>query len=213
MGVVVLFVVGVFVAVLPLLAWACLARTRAIGFGVGAVLLAGAGLLVAVQNEWVAAPRPDAHALYTAVTLLVVLFGVALERQQEGRPDTAWGHRRNTAVGILILQSSITLVTSLFFLGLSGEGETPPASAVPDLPPGLTVTARSTGCGSGSCYRVLDIGTTTHLTRTQIIAALDRPVPTCHPNGWFLDRRPLCTEVDTQFPTVRLVISLGSSLD
>lgn len=205
--------VGLLVAALPLLAWWRLARTRAIGLPVGALLLAAAAVLVAVQNRWIDAPRADIHLLYTAGTLLLVVLVTGLERQQEGPADPEWRHRRGTAIGILIFQFCFTLLTSLAFLVATSEASTPPADDVPTLPPGLTVLARSNGCGSGNCYRILDIGSDTGLNRAQILAALDHPKETCHPNGWLLDRRPLCTGIDNHGPNVRLYITLGNVTD
>ncbi|MDX3852755.1 hypothetical protein [Streptomyces sp. AK02-01A] len=203
---------GLLFAAVPLIAWGMVARTRVIGSVFGAVLLACAGLLIAVQHGWVPAHRVDAHALYALGTALLVAFGGSLERRLEGRAPAEWVHRRNGAVGLLGTQIALTLCGCLLYVAVAGAS-VPSARAVPPLPPGLTVLARHSGCGSGNCYRLLEIGSTSRLSREEIVRKLDRPHETCRPNGWLLDRRDLCVGVDDSGDQIRLYVTLSDLMD
>jgi hypothetical protein len=60
-----LITLGILFAVVPAVVWMTIARTRLVGFAIGGTLLAGAGLLVSVQQGWIDAPRPDAHLVFS----------------------------------------------------------------------------------------------------------------------------------------------------
>ncbi|NYI04668.1 MFS transporter [Allostreptomyces psammosilenae] len=204
---------GLLFAAVPLVAWALLARTRVVGSAVGGVLLAGAGWLVAVQQGWIPAHRADAHAGYAVGAALLVALGGRVERRVSkdgpGRP----GRGRGWALGLLCTQLVVTFWGSVLYVLVTTEASVPPARAVPALPPGLTVVTQQSGCGSGNCYRLLEIGSTTGLSHDEIVRALDRPHETCRPNGWLLDRRELCVGVDDSDGRVRLYVSLSNLLD
>ncbi|MDN3250799.1 hypothetical protein [Streptomyces sp. ZSW22] len=82
-----LTVLGVFFALAPAVVWMTLARTRSVGFAIGGALLAGAGLLIGVQQGWIDAPRPDAHLVFTALTPLLIACGAGLEGRRESSPS------------------------------------------------------------------------------------------------------------------------------
>ena len=206
------FVLGLLFAAVPLLAWAAVARTRQAGPAVGIALLACAGLLVAVQHGRVYAPVADVHVLYVPVTALLIAFGVAVERHQEGRGRGEWVHHRKWVTRLLAAQFALTLCGSLLYL-VTLEGSMPPDRAVPRLPAGLTVVSEFRSCGSGSCYRQLEIGSTTGLTDREILRALDPPHELCRANGWLIDRRSLCVGARVENGRVRLSVSLAEVLD
>ncbi|MGV9289143.1 hypothetical protein [Streptomyces sp. NPDC003719] len=52
-----LTMLGILFAVAPAVIWVTIARTRPVGFAIGGALLAGASLLVCVQQGWIDAPR------------------------------------------------------------------------------------------------------------------------------------------------------------
>ncbi|RPK62892.1 hypothetical protein EES43_12930 [Streptomyces sp. ADI96-02] len=209
-GFIVWSLLGLLFAAVPLIVWSRVARTEGVGLAVGAALLGAGGLLVAVQHGGVdAVPRADAHLLFTLAAPLLVTFGVLLEKGQEGPASEEWSARRGTAVGVLGTQFALTLAGSfLYFLAGSGAS-VPPAGAVPDLPPGLTVLSEGSGCGSSICSRIVTVGSRDGLSQAEIVRRLDRPRETCRPNGWLLDRRPLCTGVMATGKRVQLYVSLG----
>lgn len=204
---------GLLFAAVPLIAWWRLARTPLMRSVVGSALLAGAGLLVAVQHGWVGAPRADSHLVHAVGATLVITCGAAWERHQEGPGPEPWTHRRNGAIGLLGTLLAITFCGSLLYTLMMSEASLPSARAVPALPSGLKVVSHSSSCGSGNCYRLLEIGSTTGLSRDEIISRLDRPQETCRPNGWLLDRRDLCIGVDDSDGRVRLYVTLSGLLD
>jgi hypothetical protein len=202
------FLLGLVFAVVPPLTWGLIARTRQAGPTVGVALAACAGLLVAVQHGWVSAPRADAHLLHVPVAALLIAFGVGLERHQEGPGGSEWARRRSGVTGLLAAQFALTLCGALLY-ALTLSAEVPPERAVPRLPAGLTVLSESSGCGSGNCYRLLEIGSTTGLTGEGIVRALGRPHETCRANGWLIDRRDLCTGVTVEGGRVKLYVTLA----
>ncbi|MFI6288506.1 hypothetical protein ACIBCM_27800 [Streptomyces sp. NPDC051018] len=203
---------GLLFAVVPLVAWWLLARTRRIGPPVAAVLLAGAVVLVAVHG-WISAYRADAHLVHAVGAALLIAVGTALERRHAGPGTRAWAGNRSAATGLLGVHLALTVCGSVLY-SLALEASLPSARAVPALPPDLTVVGKRSGCGSGSCFHELEIGSTRGLSREEIIRALDRPHETCRPNGWLLDRRDLCVGVDdSDATTVRLYVSLSGTLD
>ncbi|MEU1127809.1 hypothetical protein ABZ371_30570 [Streptomyces sp. NPDC005899] len=52
-----LTILGILFAVAPAVAWLTITRTRFGGFAIGGALLAGACLLISVQQSWIEAPR------------------------------------------------------------------------------------------------------------------------------------------------------------
>lgn len=207
-------VLGILFAAAPLVVWRMIARSRGVGLTIGGFLLAEACLLVAAQQGWLSVPRADAHLIHSVLAPLIVAFGAVLEHGEKGPGPAEWIPRRNGAIGFLGTQFALILVASLLYVLLNSEGsDAPPASAVPDLPPGLTVVSQGTGCGSGGCYRTVRIGSTENLSRQEIIRRLNRPHESCRPNGWLLDRRDLCIGVtdNGQYPV--LYLSLSNLID
>ncbi|MFF0445633.1 hypothetical protein ACFYT4_04280 [Streptomyces sp. NPDC004609] len=204
---------GLLYAAVPLVAWWLLARTRRIGPPVGAVLLTGAVVLVAVQHGWIPTYRADAHLVYAVCAALLLAVGTTLEGRYAGQGPEVWARRRSKAVGLVGVQLALTVCGSVLY-SLALEASLPPMRAVPPLPPGLTVVGHHSSCGSGSCFRQLEIGSTTGLSREEIIRTLDRPHETCRANGWLLDRRDLCIGVDdSDERRVRIYVSLSNTLD
>lgn len=188
-----LTILGILFAVAPAVVWMTIARTRGIGFAIGGALLAGAGLLIGVQQGWIDAPRADAHLVYTALAPLLVACGAGLEGRHENSPPPEWIPRRNGAIGFLGTQFALTLVVGLLYAVMLSEGsDAPPARAVPALPPGITVVSEGTSCGSGGCYRLVEVASEDGLTRPEIIRTLDLRKESCRPSGWLLDWRDVC---------------------
>ncbi|CAM5657296.1 MFS transporter [Streptomyces microflavus] len=202
---------GVLFAAVPLIAWSRIARTRGVGYATASVLFAAGGLLVAIQHGGVpAVPRADAHLLFTVATPLLLVLGVRLEKGQKGHASEAWGRRRSTAVGVLGTQFVLTLAASALYFLMGAGASVPPATVVPDLPPGLIVLSEGSSCGSSSCARSVTVGSRDGLTPAEIVRKLDRPSGwTCRPNGWLLDRRSRCVGVTETNGKVQLNVTLS----
>ncbi|MGW8883105.1 hypothetical protein [Streptomyces sp. NPDC055749] len=186
-------VLGILFAAAPLIVWTTIARTRGVGFAVGGALLAGACVLIGVQQDWITAPRTDAHLLYTALAPLLIACGAGLEGRHENSPPPEWIPRRNGAIGFLGTQFALTLVVGLLYALMLTEGsDAPPARAVPPLPPGITVVDEGTSCGSGGCWRVVTVAGKGGQSRPEIIRELNLQQETCRPSGWLLDWRDVC---------------------
>lgn len=126
-------------------------------------------------------------------------------------PSSRRGRRRQVGVSVLVvgvLLASIALLLSLRYLIGFMDPEVPPASAVPELPDGLSVVAEREHCGSRSCARELLINGPPGTSANMVVARLDRPQATCRPNGW-LDSRPLCVGVNRYGDEVWLYVSLS----
>ncbi|MER6640814.1 hypothetical protein ACFXAY_30755 [Streptomyces microflavus] len=170
-----------------------IARTRPVGLAIGGTLLAGASLLIGVQQGWVHAPRPDAHLLFTALAPLLIACGVGLEGRHENSPRPEWIPRRNGAIGFLGMQFALTLVVGLLYALMIGEGsDAPPSKALPSLPPGISMVDEGTSCGSGGCWRAATVTSGNGLSRPEIIRELGLQQESCRSSGWLLDWRDVC---------------------
>ncbi|MFG3194345.1 hypothetical protein [Streptomyces omiyaensis] len=188
-----LTVLGVFFAVAPAVVWTTIARTRSVGFVIGGALLAGAGLLIGVQQGWIEAPGPDAHLLFTVLAPLLIACGAGLEGRHESSPPQKWISLRNGAIGFLGAQFALTLVAGLLYALLLGEGaDAPPSKALPALPPGITMTEEGISCGSGGCWRAMTVTSEDGLSRPEIIRQLGLQRESCRSSGWLLDWRDVC---------------------
>ncbi|MEU5719108.1 hypothetical protein AB0G71_25730 [Streptomyces sp. NPDC020403] len=188
-----LIVLGILFAVAPAVVWTTIARTRAVGFAIGGTLLAGAGLLIGVQQGWIEAPGPDAHLAFTALAPLLIACGAGLEGRHEHSPPPEWTSRRNGAIGFLGTQFALTLVAGLLYALMLGEGsDAPPSKALPSLPPGISMVDEGTGCGSGGCWRAATVTSEDGLSRPEIIRELGLQKESCRPSGWLLDWRDVC---------------------
>ncbi|MFD9242642.1 hypothetical protein ACFV0D_12080 [Streptomyces sp. NPDC059556] len=188
-----LSVLGILFAVAPAVVWTAIARTRPVGFVIGGTLLAGAGLLISVQQGWIHAPRPDAHLVFTVTAPVLIACGAGLERRHENSRTSEWIARRNGAIGFLGMQFALTLVAGLFYALLISDGsEAPPSKALPSLPPGISMISEGTSCGSGGCWRVAKVTSRDGLSRPEIIRELGLQQERCRSNGWLLDQRDLC---------------------
>jgi hypothetical protein len=136
-------------AILPTLVWcAALARTRRTGLIVGLVLLVLLVWFVAPgvlwwSGPWVPSPL-DLLWLYPLLAAVVCETGVVVER---GKP-----------AGVLTLLSVLTL--GLLVTGikvLDHDFDKPGAEGVLPGPSGVRVVEGDVGCGSGYCWRDLDV--------------------------------------------------------
>jgi hypothetical protein len=188
-----LIVLGMLFAVAPTVVWMTIARTRPVGFAIGGALLAGASLLISVQQGWIDAPRPDAHLLFTALSPLLIACGAGLEGRDESPPPTQWTSRRNAAIGFLGAQFALTLVFGLLYAVMISEGSEPPSSeALPSLPPGITMVGEDILCGSGGCSRTATVTSEDGLSRPEMIRELGLQEESCRSSGWLLDWRDVC---------------------
>lgn len=188
-----LTVLGILFAVAPAVVWMTIARTRPVGFPVGGALLAGASLLISVQQGWIDAPRPDAHLVFTVLAPLLIACGAGLEGRHEGSPPPRWISRRNGAIGFLGMQFALTLVAGLLYALMISEGsDAPSTKAFPALPPGITMIEEGTSCGSGGCWRAATVISEDGLSRPEIIRELGLQQEKCHSSGWLLDWRDVC---------------------
>lgn len=184
---------GILFAVAPTVVWTRIARTRPVGFAVGGTLLAGAGLLISVQQGWIHAPRPDAHLLFTILAPVFIACSAGLEGRHESSPSPDWIARRNGAIGFLGMQFALTLVVGLMYALIISEGsDAPPSNALPSLPPGISMIDEGTSCGSGGCWRVATVTSGDGLSRPDIIRELGLQQEICSSSGWLLDWRDLC---------------------
>ncbi|MER5738373.1 MULTISPECIES: hypothetical protein [unclassified Streptomyces] len=188
-----LTVLGMSFAVAPAVVWMAMARTRPVGFLIGGALLAGAGLLIGVQQGWIDAPGPDAHLVFTVLAPLLIACGAGLEGRHGGPPPPQWVSLRKGAIGFLGTQFALTLVAGLLYALMLGEGSDAPSSkALPAFPPGITVVEEGIGCGSGGCWRAATVISEDGLSRPEIIRALGLQREKCRSSGWLLDWRDVC---------------------
>jgi hypothetical protein len=188
-----LTVLGVLFALAPPVVWMTLARTRPVGFAIGGALLAGAGLLIGVQQGWIDAPGPDAHLVFTALAPLLIACGAGLEGRRESSPPPKWIPRRNGAIRFLGMQFALTLMVGLLYALMLTEGsDAPPSKAFPSLPPGITMVEEGIGCGSGGCWRSATVISGDGLSRPEIIRELGLQQENCRSSGWLLDWREVC---------------------
>ncbi|WP_406089807.1 hypothetical protein [Streptomyces sp. NBC_01013] len=188
-----LIFLGILFAIAPSVVWMTIARTRLIGFTIGGTLLAGAGLLISVQQGWIDAPRPDAHLLFTALAPLLIACGAGLEGRHESPPPPQWTSRRNGAIGFLGTQFALTLAVGLLYALMISEGsDAPPSRALPSLPPGISMVSEGTSCGSSGCWRAAIVTSRDGLSRPEIIRELGLQQESCRSSGWLLDWRDVC---------------------
>ncbi|MEG8275136.1 hypothetical protein [Streptomyces sp. AHA2] len=188
-----LSLLGSLFAVAPAVVWMTIARTRPVGFAVGGALLAGASLLISVQQGWIDAPGPDAHLVFTALAPLLIACGAGLEGRHGNLPPPQWVSRRNGAIGFLGVQFALTLVVGLLYALMIGEGsDAPPSKALPSLPPGITMIEEGTSCGSGGCWRAATVISENGLGGPEIIRELGLQQEKCRSSGWLLDWRDVC---------------------
>ncbi|WP_260334507.1 hypothetical protein [Streptomyces beigongshangae] len=128
---IVLGILGILFAVAPAVVWMTIARTRPVGFVIGGMLLAGASVLISVQQSWIDVPRPDAHLVFTALAPLLIACGAGLEGRRESSPAPEWISRRNGAIGFLGMQFALTLAVGLLYALMISEGGRPVVQGPP----------------------------------------------------------------------------------
>jgi hypothetical protein len=205
-----LIILGILFAVAPAVVWMTIARTRPVGFAIGGTLLAGASLLISVQQGWIDAPRPDAHLVFTALAPLLIACGAGLERGHENSPPPEWASRRNKAIGFLGTQFALTLVVGLLYALMISEGsDAPPSKALPSLPPGISMVNEGTSCGSAGCWRAATVTSEDGLSRPEIIRELGLQQESCRSSGWLLDWRDVCVGARDNGENVTIYASWG----
>jgi hypothetical protein len=207
---IVLGILGLLFAVAPAVVWMTIARTRPVGFAIGGTLLAGASLLISVQQGWIDAPRPDAHLVFTALAPLLIACGARLEGRHKNFPPPEWTSRRNGAIGFLGTQFALTLVVGLLYALMISEGsDAPPSKAFPSLPPGTSMVNEGTSCGSGGCWRAATVTSEDGLSRPEIIRELGLQQERCRSLGWLLDWRDVCVGARDNGENVTIYASWG----
>ncbi|WP_328834874.1 hypothetical protein [Streptomyces europaeiscabiei] len=207
---IVLGILGILFAVAPAVVWMTIARTRPVGFSIGGTLLAGASLLISVQQSWIDAPRPDAHLVFTALAPLLIACGAGLEGRHENLPPPKWISRRNGAIGFLGMQFALTLAVGLLYALMISEGSDAPSSkALPSMPPGITMVDEGTSCGSGGCWRAATVISEDGLSRPEIIRKLGLQQENCRSSGWLLDWRDVCVGARENGENVTIYASWG----
>ncbi|MFF9060870.1 hypothetical protein ACF09K_19610 [Streptomyces sp. NPDC014882] len=205
-----LIVLGILFAVAPAAVWMTLARTRVVGFAIGGTLLVGAGLLISVQQGWIDAPRPDAHLVFTVLAPLLIACGAGLEGRHENSPPPEWTSLRNGAIGFLGTQFALTLVAGLLYALVISEGsDAPPSTALPSLPPGISIVDEDTSCGSGGCWRAATVTSEDGLSHPEIIRELGLQRESCRSSGWLLDWRDVCVGARDNGENVTIYASWG----
>ncbi|MER5766579.1 hypothetical protein [Streptomyces sp. NPDC001985] len=205
-----LIILGILFAVAPAAVWMTIARTRPVGFAIGGTLLAGASLLIGVQQGWIEAPRPDAHLVFTALAPLLIACGTRLEGRHENHPSPKWISLRDSAIGFLGMQFALTLVVGLLYALMISEGsDAPPSKALPSLPPGITLVNEGTSCGSGGCWRAATVTSEDGLSRPEILRAMGLQQESCRSSGWLLDWRDVCVGAKDNGENVTVYASWG----
>ncbi|MFI6208170.1 hypothetical protein ACIBAI_17500 [Streptomyces sp. NPDC051041] len=205
-----LIVLGILFAVAPAVVWMTIARTRPVGFAIGGTLLAGAGVLISVQQGWIHAPGPDAHLVFTVLAPLLIACGAGLEGRHENSPPPEWIPRRNGAIGFLGMQFALTLVAGLLYALMISEGsDAPPPEALPLLPPGISMVDEGISCGSGGCWRAATVTSGDGLSRPEIIRKLGLEQENCRSSGWLLDWRDVCVGARDNGENVTIYASWG----
>ncbi|MEU9731566.1 hypothetical protein [Streptomyces sp. NPDC048002] len=205
-----LIILGILFALVPVVVWAVIARTRPVGFAIGGMLLVGASLLISVQRGWIDAPRPDVHLVFTALAPVLIACGAGLEGRHEDSPPPEWIPRRNGAIGWLGMQFALTLVVGILYALMISEGsDAPPSKDLTPLPPGLSIVNEGIGCGSGGCYRLATVTSKDGLSRPEIIRELGLQQESCRPSGWLLDWRDVCVGARDNGENVTVYVSWG----
>ncbi|MFB6889330.1 hypothetical protein ACFCX4_08455 [Kitasatospora sp. NPDC056327] len=189
---------------LPLACWAALARTRAGGAAVAAVLVALAMVPIGLQSQWFHSRAvAESQAGYPLAAGLVVLLGTLVERRRRGpRPSRGSGQPAAGATIVIAAHSLVGLVIGLLYQLAVHEPFTPDLSEL-SLPPGLTVEQDSgpdLNCGLHVCLRDLVVGSAEGLSGAEVARRIrarlaaegwrtepDRTLVRRH--GWFLDKR------------------------
>ncbi|MEU4119748.1 hypothetical protein AB0F71_35280 [Kitasatospora sp. NPDC028055] len=186
----------------PLVCWAFLVRTRAVGAAVLAVLAAPALALVGLEQEWYfTRATAEIEAGYPLAAGLVVLAGALVERRLRGpRPERQFYHPVAGAAVALTVHALVGAAVAVAYPLFAHDAFLPSAAEVP-VPAGLTVTRTDGGyCGSDFCARTLTIGSTTGLPAAELEARMraaltadgwtaGRDGALLRPHGWLLDRR------------------------
>ncbi|GAA1250361.1 hypothetical protein GCM10009665_46320 [Kitasatospora nipponensis] len=201
--------------VTPLLCWGMLLRTPLVGTVVGCLLAAEATGLLCVETGWTATRAvAEVEVAYAPVAAAVLVTGAVVERVRRGpRPRRVFGGRwhAGTILFAVYLLATLLVATPVYLTIGVTEAFTPSSDAVLPLPPGLSVLHDDPGpCGSGTCERVLVVGSPSGLSGAEIDARLragltgrhgwqlDPAGTGCRRNGWLLDRRPLCVSLWVQ---------------
>ncbi|MFF7457782.1 hypothetical protein [Kitasatospora sp. NPDC008115] len=197
-------VLGWCYVLLPLACWAALARTRATGLTVAAVLVALAVIPVGLEREWFhSRATAESQSGYPLAAGLVVLLGTLTERRRRG-PRPARGSVQPAAGATIVIaaHSLVGLVIGLLYQLAVHEPFSPERHEV-SLPRGLVVEHDSGpdhSCGLHACRRDLVIVSTEGLSgaeaarrlRARLAADGWTPGPgdtLVHRHGWLLDKR------------------------
>ncbi|MFD7448589.1 hypothetical protein [Kitasatospora sp. NPDC059827] len=186
----------------PLICWAFLARTRAVGAAVLAVLAALALAPAGLEQEWYfTRATAEIEAGYPVAAGLVVLAGALVERRLRGpRPERQYDHPVAGSTVALTAHALVGVVIALGY-GLFAFDAFVPSAAEVSVPPGLTVTRSTEGhCGSNFCSRTLTLGSTAGLPAAEVEARMraaltadgwtpGRDGALLRPHGWLLDPR------------------------
>ncbi|MFE7193149.1 hypothetical protein [Kitasatospora sp. NPDC057541] len=197
-------VLGWGYVLLPLACWAALARTRAVGVAVAAVLAALAVVPVGLERGWFHSRAiAESQSGYPLAAGLVVLLGTLAERRLCGpRPTRGSGQPAAGATIVIAAHSLVGLVLGLLYQLAVHEPFSPERSEL-SLPPGLSVRQDSgpdRSCGLHACRRDLAIVSADGLPgaeaarRLRVRLAADGWTPgpggcLVHRHGWLLDKR------------------------
>ncbi|MFE6866559.1 hypothetical protein ACFVFS_08375 [Kitasatospora sp. NPDC057692] len=197
-------VLGWGYVLLPLACWAALARTRAAGVVVAAVLAALAVIPVGLEYGWFhSRATAESQSGYPLAAGLVVLLGTLAERRRCGpRPTRGSGQPAAGATIVIAAHSLVGLVIGLLYQLAVHEPFSPERSEL-SLPAGLAVQQDSgpdRSCGLHACRRDLVVVSTEGLPGAEAARRLrDRlaadgwtPGPggsLVHRHGWLLDKR------------------------
>ncbi|MGW6005200.1 hypothetical protein ACWFNS_05220 [Oerskovia enterophila] len=150
------------------------------------------------RSSWAGARRPQARRLDR-------LTEPALTQSSGSAPYDAQVSRTKAVVVacVTLVGLALTYEAGAILLAESDEGGIPPASAVPALPQGVTITTDGMGCGSGGCWRELTLSGPPGQSPTDLAASVAPAGQACTGRSWITARR-VCSDVTVTGDEVRL---------
>lgn len=196
-------VLGWGYVLLPLVCWAVLARTRAVGAVVAAVLAALAVVPVGLEYGWFHSRAvAESQAGYPLAAGLTVLLGALAEHLRRGHRPAGGSGRTTAAIALTAAHALLGLVIGLLYQLAVHEPFSPERSELA-LPPGLAVEHDSgpdRDCGLHTCLRELTVVSTEDRSAAEVARRLrerltaegwhTRPdLVLARRHGWLLDKR------------------------
>jgi hypothetical protein len=211
-------VLGLLIAVVPLVCWALIARTARTGWIVAGVLAACGGSAVGLAAGWVGFGEKDTLLAALALAMpLVIMAGSSAERRAGARRLRSGGVRGLVGLVVSAAYVGVSLIVvplMILILLYTGDAYVPSGAEVLPLPAGLVVASdQDGGCGGGSatiCTRQIVVTSTAGLPPGEIAQRvrdylvhgrgwrLSQDLGDwggCRTEGWLLDRQEVCIDL------------------